>query len=104
MQECVVSLEPVADTISAPFEQRYTTKPQETAVDLVIGPDESEPPEAVTGDSIDLGELVAQFLSLSINPYPRAPDADLDKALGDGELAADGPFAVLAQLRQGDAD
>jgi hypothetical protein len=53
----------------------------------------------VVGDSIDLGELVAQYLYLSINPYPRAPDADTQSAEIASKTQDDGPFAVLAQLR-----
>jgi len=102
VQECVVTLEPVGESVSAPFEQRYTLRPAEPVGDLVVGPDDAEPPEAIEGETIDLGELVAQFLSLSINPYPRSPEAD---ALADqhlGEAPREGPFAILAKLRQSD--
>lgn len=100
VQECVVTLEPVANTIDTPFEQHYTRRPQSLAADLVIGPKDAEPAEPIEGDSIDLGELVAQHLSLALDPYPRAPDADQQLPLpGDDKPAGDSPFAVLASLR-----
>lgn len=100
VQECVVTLEPVGESVSAPFEERYTLRPAEPVGDLALGPDDAEPPEVIEGETIDLGELVAQFLSLSINPYPRSREAD---ALADqhlGETPREGPFAILAKLRQ----
>ncbi|NKB50058.1 MAG: DUF177 domain-containing protein [Alphaproteobacteria bacterium] len=101
-QECVVTLEPVDDVIDAPFDQRYTLNPAEPEDELEIGPEDIEPPEPVTGDSIDLGELVAQYLYLSINPYPRAPDADVEIAEIKTKTQDNGPFAALAQLRDRD--
>jgi uncharacterized metal-binding protein YceD (DUF177 family) len=99
VQACVVTLEPVSDTLEATFDQRYTLHPTDPEDDLEIGPDDIEPPEPVIGDSIDLGELVAQYLFLSINPYPRAPDADAQSAEIASKTQDDGPFAALAQLR-----
>ena len=104
VQECVVTLEPVGDTVSAPFDQRYTQNPPALAADLEVGPDDIEPPEPIIGDSIDLGELVAQFLSLSINPYPRAAEADAQAEQILPKPPEDGPFSVLAQLRDRDQD
>lgn len=100
VQECVITLEPVAATVAAPFEQRYTLQPADPAVDLEIGPGDIEPPEPVIGEVIDLGELVAQHLSLAINPYPRAPDADAQADQYRADSQRDGPFAVLAKLRE----
>lgn len=102
VQECVVTLEPVSESVSAPFEQRYTLRPSGPVGDLALGPDDAEPPEAIEGDAIDVGELVAQFLSLSINPYPRSPEADTLTEQYRGEGPREGPFAVLAKLRQSD--
>ncbi len=102
VQECVVTLEPVRETVASPFDQRYSLAPTAPSADLVIRPDDSEPPEPVTGDSIDLGELVAEFLSLAINPYPRAPDADDQAAQYRSGAAGEGPFAALAKLRERD--
>jgi len=102
VQECVVTLEPVRESVASPFEQRYTQRPDAPSGDLDIGPGDAEPPEPVAGDTIDLGELVGQFLALSINPYPRAPDADAEAARYQADRGRDGPFAALAALRERD--
>ena len=68
----------------------------------MIRPEDSEPPEPLIGDSIDLGELVAEFLSLAINPYPRAADADAQAEQYHSEAPSDGPFAALAKLQDRD--
>ena len=50
------------------------------------------------GDSVDIGEAVAEELSLSLDPYPRAAGAQIEGA----EPAADAghrPFEVLARLK-----
>ncbi len=99
-QECVVTLEPMAGTVAAPFEQRYTLQAVTLADDLEFGPEVIEPPEPVIGEVIDLGELVAQHLSLAINPYPRALNADTrPDPQYRPEPQRDGPFGVLSKLR-----
>ena len=95
VQSCVVTLEPVAGTICDHFT-------------LVYGPAEVEPGvasheedaafEPLNGDVIDIGEAVAQELSLSLPAFPRHPDAKTD-----GEALAQptgSPFISLARLRQ----
>ena len=102
VQHCVVTLEPVRSTVSSSFEQRYTLNPADHEDDVEFGPDDIEPPEPVIGDSIDLGELVAEHLLLSIDPYPRAPDADSQMDEYSSKTPDDGPFAALAKLRDTD--
>ena len=54
--------------------------------------------EYSTLDEIDLGELTAQYLSLSLNPYPRAPDSDASKILEKFQ-DKENPFAILEKLK-----
>ena len=52
------------------------------------------------GAAIDVGEAVAETLSLGLDPYPRAPGADEAlKAAGVKSEEEAGPFAALAGLR-----
>jgi hypothetical protein len=61
------------------------------------GPD--DPDEIESADGIaDLGEAVAEQLALALDPYPRAPDAELPPEAND---EAAGAFAALAALRRG---
>jgi uncharacterized metal-binding protein YceD (DUF177 family) len=95
IQECVVSLEPVPGTLAERFALQYGPPEAEPA-----NADESadEPAfEPLAGDSIDIGEAVAQEFSLFLPPFPRAPGAVME----EGDAAEEeSPFAVLARLKQ----
>lgn len=106
VQTCVVTLDPVASTVEAPIELLFA-RDLDAAGDL-IDPEEAEPLE---GNEIDVGEIAAEELSLSLDPYPRRPDID-EKALGLGpgasltvegeeapETGKNNPFEVLAKLK-----
>ena len=99
-QACVVSLEPVAQHVSAPLLLRFLP-PGAAPDDDPESPDEIE----TDGDTLDLGEAVAEQLALALDPYPRRPDAALPPdvtAPPEAEpLAAPSPFAGLARLRRG---
>ena len=53
--------------------------------------------EPLTGELIDIGEAVAQEVSLALPQSPRLPDALLEPA--EPSQSQDGPFAALEQLR-----
>ena len=61
--------------------------------------------EPLDSDLLDIGEVVAQLLSLALDPYPRAPGAQntIGESLdGDAEEAIEppaGPFAILEKFR-----
>ncbi len=95
VQTCVVTLEPVPGTISAHFSLVYGS-PEVAEADAARG-GEDEAFEPLNGDAIDIGEAVAQELSLTLPVFPRHPDATVD-ALASAE-PAEGPFAALARLR-----
>ena len=56
--------------------------------------------ELFEGDEIDIGEAVAQQLSLTLDPFPRAPDAGFPEAeqAEATETVRSNPFAELAKL------
>jgi uncharacterized metal-binding protein YceD (DUF177 family) len=90
-QECVISLEPVAGTVSDEFVLRYGPPDAETD-------DGADEPafEPLEGEAIDVGEAVAQEFSLSLPPFPHLPDAviEIDQTADD-----EGPFAALRGLK-----
>ena len=96
VQLCVVSLEPVTEHLDKPF-TLVVLPPDGTPSDDPDGPDEIETDP--TGH-FDLGEALAEELSLSLNPYPRAAGAHLPAGLEEvPEEAPRTPFAKLAALR-----
>ncbi len=101
VQECVVTLEPVPERVDAPLELRLLPEGVEPSDDDPDSPDDIES----VGDVADLGEAVAEQLALALNPYPRAPGAELPSELEAGpepeEPAPRNPFAALSKLKKG---
>ncbi|WP_419723011.1 YceD family protein [Sphingobium aquiterrae] len=100
-QPCVATGEPVPETIDTPFAIRFLREtdaaPQEEETEL---DEEDCDTMFFSGEAIDIGEAVAQTLSLSLTPYPRAPDAD-DYLRKMGVLKEEqaSPFAALLGLK-----
>jgi uncharacterized metal-binding protein YceD (DUF177 family) len=95
-QCCVVSLEPVRGSISDRFSLVY--RPAEDKEEEIILNGDQPTFEPITGDAIDIGEAVAQALSLALPEFPRHPDVMIDDAsIAEG---LEGPFASLARLQK----
>lgn len=102
VQTCVVSLEPVDETVSQEIDIVFERVPEGASAREVVL-DMAEDVEPLEGDTLDVGEVVAEELALSLNPYPRRPDLELE--LGPtrrDEEAPSGPFEKLARLKRGD--
>jgi uncharacterized metal-binding protein YceD (DUF177 family) len=70
-QACIVTLDPVASHVEDSFTLLFAAAADDaTALD----PD-ADPVEPLVVGRIDLGEAVAQQLSLAIDPFPRSPGA-----------------------------
>jgi uncharacterized metal-binding protein YceD (DUF177 family) len=94
IQSCVVTLEPVHGTLSERFAVRYGSP----AAEGNAAPAPDDPAfEPLYGDAIDIGEAVAQELSLQLPPFPRLPEAAVEAA-AQAEPGATA-FAALVQRR-----
>ncbi len=108
-QTCVVSLEPVTQHVAEDFVQRYTLEAVAEPPEVFSDPEAEEPPEPMSGDSLDLGEVLAEQLALALDPYPRAQGAALQQSSfgtphTPEELeAAKSPFAALKDLKTPDS-
>ena len=96
MQSCVVTLEPVAGVISDRFLLVYGP-PEEELREIASDGDEAAF-EPLVGDAIDIGEAVAQEVSLALPLFPRDLAASLD--IEFAETPSAGPFESLAPLRR----
>ena len=96
VQTCVVTLEPVASHLAEPLAERYGPSDRETELDL---DPEADAPEPIEDGVIDVGEAVAQALSLAIDPHPRKSGTTIEIPGEKGDNA--GPFAGLSRLRRG---
>lgn len=102
-QTCVVSLEPMETEIDETIDLTFAPPAAGT---VLYEHGTSEPPrkagedapEPLTGNSIDLGAIAAEFLILAIDPYPRKEGAEF--APPAVEETGNKPFAALAALQK----
>jgi uncharacterized metal-binding protein YceD (DUF177 family) len=74
--------------------------PVEESSEIVLDGD-AEPVEPLDDGMIDIGEAVAQQLSLALDPFPRAPGATLEQEADLSDHSPrESPFAALAKLRK----
>lgn len=109
VQECIVTLEPVVSDLDIPVDSVFLPEdsPLKRPLDddgaLIVDPEGPDTPETFEGGTIDVGAIAEEFFELAIDPYPRAPGAELDEASSTdddgGEDDGDNPFARLAALR-----
>ena len=94
-QTCVVTLDVFTSDLTEDVEVEFAHPPdaRDRAVDIDLGGD---PPDELTGDHIDLGAIAAEFLALSLDPYPKKPGATFE---GGPDEAVGSPFDKLAELR-----
>lgn len=97
-QACSITSEPVPARVAESFTLIYG--PVDESSEIVLDGD-AEPVEPLDDGMIDIGEAVAQQLSLALDPFPRAPGASLeDEADLSDQSARESPFAALAKLRK----
>lgn len=91
VQACVVTLDPVAQAIDETIDLRFAPGAKANA-------DDPEAPEPLEGDTLDVGAIVADHLSLALDPFPRAPGAAYEPAPQPAD-AKPNPFAALEGLK-----
>jgi uncharacterized protein DUF177 involved in 23S rRNA accumulation len=103
-QACVVTLDPVDSAIEEAFDvtfwpERDMPAPSGGALDI----DEEADPEPIVAGQIAVGRVVFEHLAAAIDPFPRMPDAALERDTATGAAGApgtsDSPFAVLANIK-----
>ena len=99
-QSCIASREAVPATLDEPVHIRFVAEPLAGAdSELELRPDDCDT-MFHDGQTIDLGEAVAQSLGLALDPYPRSPNAEEAlKTAGVKSEEEAGPFGALAALK-----
>ncbi len=99
-QTCVVTLEPVDSDIDETVDLMFAPTHAEAArageeIDVTL---DGDPPEPLTGGTVDLGALATEFLVLGIDPYPRKKDVEFAPVT----IGEEGPkpFAALEALKK----
>jgi uncharacterized metal-binding protein YceD (DUF177 family) len=115
-QECVVSLEPVPVQLDVPVEATFLPdgsrllRPRlDRTEEIIVDIDAADAPDSFSGDTINFGATIEEFLELALDPYPRSPQADLSAETpgearhSGGQPSGEGrenPFAALASLQK----
>jgi uncharacterized metal-binding protein YceD (DUF177 family) len=110
VQACVLTLDPVTqeldDAFRLVFKKDLADERDPESGEAVLSA-HADSPEPLSGNLLDVGEIVAEQLSLAADPYPRRPGAKLEDVLprprSGGRKGAPEqrrhPFAGLAALR-----
>lgn len=64
--------------------------------ELIVALDAEEPPDELTGDTLDIGAYVVEHLALALDPFPRKPGAVFEPPTAS---ARPSPFAGLTALK-----
>jgi len=105
-QVCVVTLDPFESSLVEPIRVEFApagaqptpAAPPRRRPAIQPAPIEPDPPDPIVDGRIDLGALVAEFLALALDPYPRKPGVSFDEPARP-RTAEDSPFAPLGQLK-----
>jgi uncharacterized metal-binding protein YceD (DUF177 family) len=99
-QSCVASSEPVEAEVDAPFAIAFSPAIEGDPAEEIELSEEDCDMVFYSGAAIDIGEAVAETLSLNLDPWPRASNAeDVLRAAGVKAEHEVGPFAALAGLK-----
>jgi uncharacterized metal-binding protein YceD (DUF177 family) len=101
VQTCVVTLDEFTSTLDQEVAVEFRTTP-DVDIDETSGSEHEadlDAPDELEGDTVDLGAITAEFLALSLDPYPRKPDAEFTSEAG-GDTGSTSPFSALANLRK----
>src|SRR6478736_6742576 len=84
VQACVLSLEPVTqdldDTFRIVFKENLAEERDPESGEALVSA-QAEAPEPLPGNLLDVGEIVAEQLSLAAEPYPRKPGVTLEDVM-----------------------
>ena len=110
IQACILTLDPVTqeldDTFRIVFQQDMAEERDPESGEALLSA-RADAPEPLAGNMLDVGEIVAEQLSLAADPYPRRPGVKLEDVMprprNTGRPARNEqrrhPFAGLAALR-----
>ena len=102
IQQCVVTLEPVANNISCVLSCKYSEMQKimdAESVDFDVMTE--DPPELIVDGQFDIGILLTEYFGLELDPFPRSLGAIYDKTddMVNMALGSSNPFDVLKKLK-----
>lgn len=105
VQPCVVTGEPVAQTINEPIDRIFlpghdAASEARAGAEIFVNLEDDDLPDYFEGEEIDLGDLATEIFALAIDLYPRAPGAELTPEAAGDDPALLSPFAALKALKK----
>lgn len=94
-QECRTTFQPVEQKVSDIFDELLVTSIADAKA-LEAGMDDEQVVEVLEADVIDYGEIATQWLSLALDPFPRAEGQYFEHIEEKQEEAS--PFAALKAI------
>lgn len=95
VQSCGLTLEPLPVDVNERFSVGLAeTAPDETSEIEVLMDEDA--PDVIEDGRIDLGQYAVEQLALSLDPFPRKPDAAFVQPEEPGDIS---PFAVLKGVK-----
>ena len=96
--QCGVSLEEFPVSMDETLTQQFTTK------EIIPEGEEDDVPEYITDGTLDIADVLLQLVAISIDPYPRKPNIELENLVPNKETVnqreqTKNPFAGLAELK-----
>lgn len=103
IQPCAISHKPVRSVIADDFSIHYCIGPLTEEQEESVLDADAEDVEELVNDEVDVAEILAQTLSLCLDPFPRAPGVALPSSIDTEDDAKEarkdaGPFAILKNL------
>ncbi|MCC0016306.1 MAG: DUF177 domain-containing protein [Rhodobiaceae bacterium] len=99
-QVCVVTLEPVPARVDEDVLLRFVPEETLEEASASVAESEAEDLEVLPDGVVQVGAIVRDTVVLALDPYPRAPGAELPDAARDDDATAS-PFSVLEKLKPG---
>ncbi len=102
-QPCVVTLDPVKQALEVDVGVEFWPEVQINTLSEEFDEPDREDPEPIVGGELQVGHIVYELIASNIDPYPRAPGAELERSSSETREAAQShPFAALSALKEDD--
>lgn len=105
VQTCIVTLDPVRQTVHETFDLVFLPEERRSddgAKTVLLDPMDDEDRDYYRDGRLDLGPIVAEHLALGLDPYPRQPGTDFPAHIEDDTSDRVSPFESLRQLKDRD--
>ncbi len=103
-QASVVTLEPIVQQIAEPIDRIFLPGGEKAYAgpanaEIFVDLEGDDLPDHFEGNEADLSELIIETLALSVDLYPREPDASIEDTGFEPDIDKSSPFDVLKALK-----